>query len=109
MSLSCPKCKSSHIAKKGFRKNKSGKKQKHQCFDCKHWFVEKDGFERMRFKPKIITRAIHMCNDGMSLFKVKTHLWQYDKVKVTRATISRWTKKYSHFLKSSTQRSKSKA
>lgn len=109
MDSSCPKCKSSHINKKGFRKNESSKKQKYQCFDCKHWFVEPDGFERMRHNAKVIVRAIHMHNDGMSLFKVKTHLWQYDKVKVTRATISRWTKKYSLFLKSDTPRSKAKA
>lgn len=109
MYLKCPKCSSSHIAKKGFRKNKSNKKQKYQCADCKSWFVEDDGFKKMRFKPEIITRAIHMHNDGMSFFKVKTHLWQYDKTKVTRGTISRWNKKYSVFLKSNTQFDRTKA
>jgi len=109
MDLSCPRCKVFHVAKKGFRKNKSGKKQKYQCFNCKHWFVKDTGFKKMRFKPEIITRAIHMHSDGLSLFKIKTHLWQYDKVKVTRGTISRWNKKYSVFLKSSALSRKAQA
>ena len=100
MSKNCPKCHSKHLLKKGFRKNLSGKKQKYQCFDCKAWFIDDIGFSKMRFKPAIIVRAIHMHEDGMSLSKVQNHLWQHDNVKVTRWTISEWTKKYSIFLKS---------
>lgn len=100
MALKCPRCKRKRIVKRGFRYNKRSKKQKYFCFDCGKWFVEPDGFERMRFDPKIIARAIHMHNDGMSLFDVQNHLWQHDGVKVTRKTISDWTKKYSLFLKS---------
>ena len=61
--------------------------------NCKRQFVEVDGFERMRHKPEIIARAVHQHEGGMSLSKVQNHLWQHDKVKVTRWTISRWTKK----------------
>ena len=109
MALICPNCKSKHIAKKGFRHNSLGKKQKYQCAKCKLWFVEDDGFKRMRHKPEDIVRAIHMHNDGMSLFKTQNHIWQHDGVKVTRWTISQWHKKYSLFLKSSTQIIKAKA
>ena len=49
---------------------------------CKKQFIEADGFERMRHKPEIITRAIHMHEDGMSLSKVQNHLWQYDGIKI---------------------------
>jgi putative transposase len=97
--MKCLFCKSSKILKQGYRKNSTGKKQKYQCINCKKWFVKKDGFERMRHNKKIISRAIHMHNDGLSLFQVKNHLWQHDGVKVTRRTISEWTKKYSVFLK----------
>lgn len=100
MRIVCSSCKSSKILKQGYRKNKVGKKQKYQCIECKLWFVEDDGFKRMRYKPKIISRAIHMHNDGLSLFQVRNHLWQYDGVKVSREAIRRWVKKYSLFLKS---------
>lgn len=106
MSLVCPKCKSTDIAKKGFRKNRLGRKQKYRCCECKSWFVKPTGFERMRHKPEIIVRAVHMYADGMSLFKVQTHLWQHDGVKVCLETINRWCKKYSDFLKSNTRSSK---
>lgn len=108
MVIICPQCKSKKIAKKGFRHNSLGKKQKYQCTKCKSWFVEDDGFKRMRHIPEDIVRAVHMHNDGMSLFKTKNHLWQHDGVKITRKTVSDWTKKYSLFLKSTTQIGKAK-
>jgi len=73
---------------------------------CDKQFVDVDGFERMRHTPEIIVRAVHMHEDGMSLSKVQNHLWQHDNIKVTRWTISEWTKKYSIFLKSASFRAK---
>lgn len=97
--MKCPFCKSAKVLKQGYRYNSLEKKQKFQCVNCERWFVKRDGFERMRHSKKIIVRAIHMHNDGLSLFQVQNHLWQHDEVKVTRKTISDWTKKYSIFLK----------
>ena len=108
MSLECPYCKSSDCVKRGKRRNKSGIKQRFICNDCEKQFVIDDGFKKMRHKPTIIVRAIHQHVDGMSLSKVKNHLWQHDNIKVTRWTISQWTKKYSNFLKYSALKSKSK-
>ncbi len=106
MVMECPNCKSKNIAKKGFRKNISIKKQKYQCKECNAWFINRDGFERMRHKPKIIARAIQQHIDGMSLSKVKNHLWQHDNVKMSRQGINNWIQKYSVFLKSDTSTSK---
>ena len=100
MKIKCQFCKKLSAVKQGYRKNKSGKKQKYQCLSCKKWFVENDGFKRMRYEAKIITRAIHMNSNGLSLFQVQNHLWQYDGVKVSREAIRLWIKKYSIFLKS---------
>ena len=100
MSMKCVECQSSDVVKQGFRINKLGKKQKYQCCDCKTWFVEDDGFKKMRTDPKVIVRAVHQHEDGFSLSKVQNHLWQHDGVKITRWTISKWKKKYSVFLKS---------
>ena len=97
----CPKCKSNDVVKRGKRYNKSGAKQRFLCNKCESIFIKKDGFERMRYKKKDIARAIHLHNDGLSLFQIKNHLWQHDGIKVTRKTISEWIKKYSVFLKSS--------
>ncbi len=98
--LKCSFCKSKDVRKRGFRKNAISKKQKYQCFDCKKWFVQDDGFKRMRFKKEIIVKAIHQHIDGFSLFKVQNHLWQHEGIKVSRKTILLWKRKYSIFLKS---------
>ena len=97
--MKCPKCKNKDIVKRGKRYNKTGIKQLYFCNKCELTFVNPNGFERMRHDKKIISRAIHMHNDGLSLFQVQNHLWQHDGIKVTRRTISEWTKKYSIFLK----------
>ena len=97
--MKCPNCKSNDFVKRGKRYNKSGAKQLYLCNKCGSKFVKDNGFKRMRYKKEIITRAVHMHIDGFSLFKTQYHLWQHDGVKVTRKTISDWTKKYSIFLK----------
>lgn len=107
-SFNCPNCRASDIVKRGKRYNKSGTKQLYRCNECRSTFVEPDGFERMRHKKEIIVRAVHQHEDGLSLSKVKNHLWQHDNVKVTKWTISMWTKKYADFLKSATSSRKTK-
>jgi len=97
--MKCPKCNSEEIVKRGKRYNKTGVKQLYICNKCELTFVKPDGFERMRHNKKIVSRAIHLHNEGLSLFQVKDHLWQHDRIKVTRKTISDWGKKYSLFLK----------
>lgn len=109
LSFECPNCRGLDIIKRGKRYNKSGVKQLYRCNECRSTFVEPDGFERMRHKKEDIVRAVHMYNDGMSLFKTQYHLYQHDNVKVTRWTISKWNKKYSDFLKSTTFKGKTKA
>lgn len=99
--MKCPKCEKSKTVKRGKRYNKSGAKQLYFCDNCKITFVKRDGFERMRTNQKIIAKAIHLHNEGLSLFQVTNYLWQHEGVKVTRRTISQWIKKYSVFLKSS--------
>ena len=72
----------------------------YHCKDCDFWFIDDDGFKRMRFKKEIIAKAIHQHIDGFSLFKVQYHLWQHEGIKVSRKTILLWERKYSAFLKS---------
>jgi len=105
VTIKCLNCKSKNLIKRGLRKNKSGNKQKFRCSNCKSWFVEDNGFKRMRHDPTIIIRAIHMHNDGMSFNDVVNHLWQYDGVKITPMTVCNWSTKYSVFLKSHKEKS----
>lgn len=98
--MKCPKCKSKKVIKRGKRYNKSGTKQLYLCQSCNLTFMKRDGFEKMRYKKEDIVRAVHLHNEGLSLFQVKDHLWQHDGVKVTRQGVGYWCRKYSIFLKS---------
>src|SRR3989338_2841137 len=97
--MKCPKCKKKNITKIGKRYHPSGIKQLYFCDDCEFTFMKKDRFEKMRYKKEDMVQAIHLHNEGLSLFQVQDHLWQHDGVKVTRQAISYWCKKYSNFLK----------
>ena len=96
----CLKCKGKNVVKRGKRYNKSGTKQRYLCNKCQSIFIKKDGFERMRNNKKIIAKAVHLHNEGLSLFQIKNYLNQHENVDVTRRTISQWIKKYALFLKS---------
>ena len=102
--VNCDRCGSSDVAKKGFRKTQIGAKQKYQCCACTHWFIEDDGFKKMRHKPEIIARAIHQFSDGFSLEKVRNHLRQHDATTVSRWTIRKWAVKYSRTLKKTSRK-----
>ena len=108
MKQKCIFCKSSSVVRNGSRKRKVRTKQSFLCLSCGKQFVEPDGFERMRHKPNDIVRAVGLRNDGLSLLRTQDHIWQHDGVKITRRTISQWTKKYSDFLKSDKEKSKTK-
>lgn len=96
----CSECNSIHTVKRGMRKTRLGRKQRYLCTECRATFIEPDGFERMRHKKEDIVRAIHMRNDGFSLFKAQYHLYQHDGIKVSRECIRLWCRKYGNFLKS---------
>ena len=63
----CKYCDSGRITRKGFKNNKYGKVQLFKCKDCKRKFTTNFGFEKMRHKPVIITRALQMYYSGMSV------------------------------------------
>lgn len=101
----CTKCFSSKIAKKGYRYNQNGKKQKYQCTICKTWFIFDDGFMRMRKPKESIVKSIHQINDGLSFSKVQNHLRQHDNVSVSRPGILYWVRKYSNDIKKTSSHS----
>lgn len=97
--MKCESCGSTDVAKKGFRHNASGKKQKWYCHACEKWFVIDDGFKRMRVSPENIVRALHEYADSASLEKVREHLKQHNGIEVSRWAIRQWVVKYSRLLK----------
>ncbi len=101
----CSYCKSSkRVWRKGWRYNKSGKKQNWWCNSCKKRFTPDDGFWKMKNKPEIITEACSIYKRGMSLKNVKDHLSEYRETKISRPTILNWIRKYSKLFSTSTNK-----
>ncbi len=91
----CSFCKSSkEIVKSGFRNNKRGKKQRYQCNTCKHLFVPKDAFWKMKHTPEIIAEALSCKKRGIPYEEVSKHFHEYNKADITGVTVYNWAKKY---------------
>jgi len=90
----CPKCKKTQSVRAGFRKNKSGLVQKYKCTVCNHFFVRRDGFERMRTKPEIIVCALDMRAKGVSLGKIVDHIKVMYNKKISRKTVLDWEHRF---------------
>ncbi len=67
-----------------------------KCKNCGSKFSPDDGFLRRRFKKKHIVGAVSFYQSGLSLSKVKDHMWQHHGVKVSRWMILLWCR---HFTK----------
>jgi len=94
----CPKCKKCQSVRAGLRKNKSGFIQKYKCTACNHFFVKRNGFERMRTRPEIIVCALDMRAKGVSLGKIVDHIRVMYNFKVSRQTILDWQNRFGEKL-----------
>jgi len=91
-----PFCKGvDYVIRKGYRYNKSGKKQLWKCTLCNKKFTPDDGFWKMKNTPGTITEAIDLYEVGHSLKETKNHLWKHHGVRISETSIRGWVKKYS--------------
>jgi len=100
----CPKCKSNKfVVKYGKRHNQSGAKQRYFCKKCESRFTPKDGFWKMRFSPEVITAALDLYYKGLSLRKIKDHLYN---IEVSHTSILRWVRRYAKLTRKYTMKIK---
>lgn len=99
----CPKCGSRDSVWRGYRYNKSGKKRLRKCKKCGVNFTPDDGFLRRRFQKEHIVEAVSLYQSGLSLSKVKDHMWQHHGVKISRWMILLWCRDYSNLIDKFTQ------
>lgn len=93
-SLSCEKCGSSEIVKRGLRKNQAGQVQRFSCKACGHRFVINEGFLKMKNDGKIVSLALDLYFKGNSFRKIADTLSQFYGLNVEHSTIIRWLQKY---------------
>jgi len=94
--VKCRFCGSERTIKKGFRKTLNrGKIQKYSCQECNRFFVEDNGFLKMKNTPQKITLCLDLFFKGVSTRQVQEHLQQFYPHNSSHMTIYRWVVKYS--------------
>lgn len=68
------------------------------CHNCNAYFTPDDGFLRMRFKKEVIIESVALFVAGLSLTKVRNHMWHHHNVKISRPIILYWVNKFSEIL-----------
>jgi transposase-like protein len=96
--LKCPNCGSEDVIKAGKLRNKYVTKQGYRCKVCKHFFVERDGFEGMTYPKEVITEVLHLYVEGLSLSKIREVIYQHHGFKPSDGSILNWTRKYAKLL-----------
>ncbi len=92
--ISCKFCGSSQIIKYG----KANNKQVYKCKSCARKFVPNEGFEGMKYDPRVVTTTLDLYFKGVSLRKIADHLKQCYSLELDHSTVYRWIDKYTEII-----------
>ena len=97
----CPKCSSTTIIKRGFRKLKNGtKRQKYGCKQCNRKFIlGENGFSKVSSDPKIISECLNLVMSGVSYRNIARHVYSTHEIKISHVSVNNWIKKYTYMIK----------
>lgn len=97
--IKCRFCFSDNIIKCGLRINKYHTKQLYKCRNCGKRFTENNGFLKRKFSPEIITVSLDLWTKGLSINKIRDHIFQFYNIEVACSTILNWLREYGSAMK----------
>jgi transposase-like protein len=92
--IACKFCNSTEIIKYG----KANNKQVYKCKLCARKFVPNEGFEGMKYDPRIVTTTLDLYFKDVSLRKIADHLKQCHSLDIDHSTVYRWISKYTDII-----------
>jgi len=92
--ITCKFCGSSQVIKYG----KANNKQVFKCRSCARKFVPNQGFEGMKYDPRVVTTTLDLYFKGVSLRKIADHLKQCYSLDIDHSTVYRWISKYTEII-----------
>ncbi len=92
--IACKFCGSSQVIKYG----KANNKQVFKCKACARKFVPNQGFDRMKYDPRVVTTTLDLYFKGVSLRKIADHLKQCYSLNIDHSTVYRWISKYTEII-----------
>jgi putative transposase len=90
----CKFCASPKIIKYG----KANNKQVYFCKSCARKFVPNQGFEGMKYDPRIVTTTLDLYFKDVSLRKIADPLKQCHSLDIDHSTVYRWITKYTEII-----------
>jgi transposase-like protein len=92
--IACKFCGSSKIIKYG----KANNKQVYFCKSCARKFVPNQGFEGIKYDPRVVTTTLDLYFKDVSLRKIADHLKQCYSIEIDDSTVYRWIRKYTEII-----------
>ena len=60
--------------------------------------MERDGFENMTYPKEVITEALHLYVEGLSLSKIRDVIYQHHGYRISDGSILNWMRKYAKLV-----------
>lgn len=98
--VSCPKCSSDRVIRKGLIHNKVFTAQRYMCKVCRHRFIDKGQSKGLKGNPLAVVVAADLYFKGLSLRMIEDHLKRIYSLNVSYPTIHRWIRRFIKLLKS---------
>jgi len=98
--VSCPKCSSDRVIRKGLIHNKVFTAQRYMCKVCKHRFSDKGQSKGLKGNPLAVVVAADLYFKGLSLRMIEDHLKRIYSLNVSYPTIHRWIRRFIKLMKS---------
>ena len=92
--IACMFCGSSKIIKYV----KANNKQVYFCKSCARKFVPNEGFEGMKYDPRVAATTLDLYFKDVSLRKIAGHLKQCYSLDIDHSTVYRWITKYTDII-----------
>lgn len=97
--MKCRYCASDNSVKCGKRKNKINDMQTFKCRECSRRFSDSDRFIYSQNSEGIISRAMYLYFEGLSLRKISRYLGNFNDTNVSHSTIHSWIMQYTEMVK----------
>jgi len=97
--VTCPRCGSHRIIRKGFLHNKGFAAQRYFCKDCRYRFSDKGAAKGLKGNPLLIVVAADLYFKGLSYRMIADHLRMVYAAGVSYSTVYRWVRRFISLLK----------
>ena len=91
--ISCPRCNSTNLKRKGLSHHKEFAAQRFQCKDCNKKFDDKSESKGLKGNPLAVIAVADLFFKGLSLRQIEHHMSSIYSLRASYSTIRRWIRR----------------